>query len=336
MQIPLVCPDGLEVETWSAVQQHIGRLEKASDDKDFPLVIGTAKDLVETVCKIILDVQGEVVADKKVEMSNLLARAHRSIDRKPGIGFAEQSPFKELAQGARTIVMQLSPLRNRFGTGDGRLLGTEVDPEVAYLALDAALLWSRWAVRCLGQILELHPRTLIRDLRSSFFRRGQVRERLKALNLNGLELSFQRSIGLAIAHRAMGGTFLVQEEGVEDCANQSDLDIWPEAYRESLVEGLFFDREGRVNASSWGVGEAIKIIFPHPGAIEVIDQIAIKLDGTDWALEFANDVSEQQKVVETINEGTRNLVVALREEWQKISRILERHREDESTPRYKV
>ena len=141
-------PGDLGADHWSAIEAHANRLERARRDGDLTLVIGSAKDLVETIAKIVLELSGEVAASN-ADLPGLLAKAHLALDRLPGQGAAVETPVRNIAQGAKTIISQLPELRNRFGTGHGRVLTPQVDEELALLCLDAALLWARWG-RCNG------------------------------------------------------------------------------------------------------------------------------------------------------------------------------------------
>jgi hypothetical protein len=52
-------PADLGADHWSAIEAHADRLERARRDGDLTLVIGSAKDLVEAIAKIVLKLSGE-------------------------------------------------------------------------------------------------------------------------------------------------------------------------------------------------------------------------------------------------------------------------------------
>lgn len=299
MTTTLIRPDGLEEATWTAIQDHVDRLKRARRDNDLGQMVGSAKDLVETVAKIVLDAQGETVASD-TKLPQVLTRAHEVLGRRPGRGPAADPPVRDLAQGAKTIVAQLPDLRNRFGTGHGRILTPEVDEEIAFLCLDAAVLWSNWALRRLGHLLAGRPLSLIRALASDIFYSGTLRDRLQELDLPNLDPVDQRLVGLAVAHRAMTGTYVVAGDGVDACAAQPELTSWPAGYRAGLVEGLFLSREGYVDANGYGASTAAQIINPHPTAAEFLRELAAKINEASWSYKFANDPTERDKVVQAM------------------------------------
>jgi Abortive infection C-terminus len=296
MPLMLKRPGSLDEDSWVAIDGHAGRLERAQRDDDLSLVIGSAKDLVETIAKIVLELSGDVTPSN-ADLPGLLTKTHAALDRQPGQGAATQPPLRTIVQGAKTIVSQLPELRNRFGTGHGRVVTPEVDEELASVCLDAALLWSRWALLRLDHLLAGQPVSLIKALNDDIFRRGDLRGRLQSVQLPTLDPSEQRHIGVAVAHRAMRDTFTVKDEGVEACAQQPDLGPWPAGYRIGLVEGLFLDREGYVDVSAWGVAAAASVIAPVPAAGQAIRELSAKVSEASWAYHFANDTTARDATV---------------------------------------
>ncbi|HEY3260863.1 MAG TPA: hypothetical protein VGJ95_11460 [Pseudonocardiaceae bacterium] len=60
-------------------------------------------------------------------------------------------------------------------------------------------------------------------------------------------------MAIAVTRRAMTGTFLVAEDGVERCAESNDKAAWPDAYRSGLVAALLINGEGRIDTNPWAV-----------------------------------------------------------------------------------
>jgi hypothetical protein len=269
-------PAELGSDHWRTIASHADRLERAARDGDLALLVGSAKDLVETIAKIVLELSGEV-APSNAQLPELLSKAHAAIDRQPGQGAAADPPVRNIAQGAKTIISQLPELRNRFGTGHGRVLTPEIDDELASLSLDAALLWTRWVLRRLEQLLAGRPLSLVEALLGGIFYRGDLRNRLQAVQLPSRDPAVQRQIGVAVAHRPMGDTHNVRVEGVDECAEQPELAIWPAGYRAGLLEGLFLDRQGYVDVTAWGAQAAAAVIAPVPSAGDVVQELANKV-----------------------------------------------------------
>jgi hypothetical protein len=311
-------PAELSADHWSAIAAHADRLERARRDSDLNLVIGSAKDLVETIAKIVLELNGEVVPSN-ADLSALLTKTHIALDRQPGKGTAEEPTVRVMAQGAKTIVSQLPELRNRLGTGHGRVLTAQVDEELGLLALDAALLWARWALRRFGQVLAGRPLGLVTALQGATFYRGDLRSRLQALQLPTLDPPDQRLIGVEVAHRAMSGTWNVMDEGVDQCAQQPDLTIWPTGYRRGLLEGLFLNREGYVDVNAWGAKAAAAVIAPVASADSVLQELADKVGEAGWAYRFASDMALRYGVAGAMNEVLAVLPEpSARDAWQQI------------------
>lgn len=318
MTMNLARPDGLEDETWRAIDEHTGRLDRALRDNDLPLVVGTAKELVETIAKVVLDAHGQTVASN-ADLNAVLTSVHKVLDRLPARGAAANPPIRDIVQGAKTIIAQLPELRNRFGTGHGRVISPQVDQELVLLVLDAAGLWSRWVLRRIDQTLAGLPRSLVTMLREGIFSRGVLRSRLQALDLPSLGEDDQRLVGVAVAQRAMGDTFLVHDEGVDACAAQPDLNIWPASYRAGMIEGLLLDREGYVDVKAWGPTAAAMILAPHPDAEAVLLDLSAKINDAGWSVRFANNAAERQQVVQAMRDAIPILPTeSARRAWQQI------------------
>jgi len=284
-------PDGLSDEHWNAISAYSERLGRAVASNDLPLCIGTAKELVEAVAKVVLEARGKAVTNK-ADFTDVLTQAHVQLDRQPGAGLSTEPPVRDIAQGVKKIASQLGVLRNAYGTGHGRPYDPEVEQEIALASIDAALLWTRWGLRRLRPLILGSPTALARDLLGgTTFYRGTLTERLHAARLAEIELADQRVIGLAVARRAMRDTFVVQEEGVERCAETHDLQTWPLGYREGLLEGLFIGIDGRLDATSWSVGQAALLLNSLPQESPAIAELAEKCNSANYSQRLDDDVN---------------------------------------------
>lgn len=282
MIFDLVQPDGLEEDTWVAITDHTDRLERARQAGDLELMIGTAKDLVETIAKAAVTLQGEVVASN-AKLPCLITDAHRAFERLP----------------------------------------SRVEEEDAHLCVDLAMLWSRWALGRLARLLAARPDTIVAALHdiNAKFTRGRLREWL-ADNLQALEPPSQRLVGAAVAHRAMKGTFTVNEEGVDACAEQPDLTMWPEAYRAGLLEGLFLNRDGHVDVTPDGAKAAAQVIAPHPQVAKLLGELVTKIRDTTYAYRFGPQ--ENWETSRAMNSVEQLLAEGdAREAWQRISKLID-------------
>lgn len=245
----LQCPDGLEAPAWAAVDDPLQRLNRAVAAGDLPLVVGTCKDLAEAVAKVVLAARGETVASQE-DFPKLMTRAQSAIDRQPGRGLASDEAIRHAAQAALKAINQVPELRNRCGSGHGRALVPEVAEEVALMSVDMTMMWSRWALRRLRHVIFGRPENLITALSGGVtFFRGDLAARLEAARLPELSAANQSALAIAVAHRAMSGTFLVMDEGVERCAESGDRTVWPDAYRTGLIAALLINSQGQIETT---------------------------------------------------------------------------------------
>lgn len=185
------------------------------------------------------------------------------------------------------------------------------------------MLWSRWALGRLGRILSTRPDTIVDSLHNmnARFTRGRLSEWL-AEHLQGLEPSDQRLVGAAVAHRAMQDTFTVTAEGVDACAIDQDLSVWPEAYRAGLLDGLFLDRNGHLDVNSDRGQAAALIIAPHPQAAELLQELATKIQDASFAYRFEPPQQYEtsramNSVAEVVPQGRA------RDAWSRISKHID-------------
>lgn len=296
-------PDGIDDTAWNGIQQCLLRLERAVRQHDLSLVVGSAKELAESVAKTVLDARGETVASA-VDFPEAVNRTHTVLDRQPGVGLAADPLARDIAQASKNLVLKLGELRNRVGTGHGRATEPDVVEEHAFLCADGAVLWSAWALRRLEHLISGLPAILARDLTSGHvFHRGTLRSRLAQANLPALGEQDQRMLGKSVAQRAMQDTFVVREEGVEACARQPDLGLWPAAYRAGVVEGLFFDRAGYLDATPQLVREAALILLPMPEAKAVIESVAVQAGAAELSFRLSSDEGKLAAIRQAIAES---------------------------------
>lgn len=126
----------------SQVATKITRME-TSVDSDPEQAIGTAKDLVETCCRTILKERGkEMPENSKTTVPGLVKDTCRVLaltpDDIPGDAKAVET-IKRLLSNLATIVHGVAELRNAYGTGHGKPVGTKgLQPRHAKLVVGAA------------------------------------------------------------------------------------------------------------------------------------------------------------------------------------------------------
>jgi Abortive infection C-terminus len=127
----------------AAIRENLTRLQRSQSDP--PLAIGTAKELIESTAKTVLQERGFEVNDKD-KLPVLVRRAEEALGLHPSN--ARPSPdgtdaVKRILGGLTSIAIGLGELRNRgYGTGHGPK-GERVGlrPRHARLAVNAAVTW---------------------------------------------------------------------------------------------------------------------------------------------------------------------------------------------------
>lgn len=103
------------------LQEHIRRIE-AAVETDPALAIGSAKELLETCCKTILDARGKLPTES-LELPKLTKLTFAELkllpDDVPEAARGAQS-IKQLLSNLSTISHALAEIRNLYGTGHGR------------------------------------------------------------------------------------------------------------------------------------------------------------------------------------------------------------------------
>ncbi|ORB68566.1 abortive infection family protein [Mycolicibacterium tusciae] len=273
-RVRLERPAHLPDHHWLAIDTEIRRLRRSLATDDGPQALSDIKCLVESIARVVLDIDGTPAASSEA-FNSIVGQAHSRLKGQPGPELANDTAFGDLATQASKIARQLGNIRNEFGGGHGRARVPSFSDEMVVLALDGGLLWARWALRRLGYFSEGRPEALIDALMGSAqtFRAGDLRRRLLAARLPHLESRYQRSIGIAVGQRAARQTFVVHWDGVEPCLSSDDLATWPRDYRVGVAYGLWFDPDGNVTLTPESAREALLVLDP------VADCSA---DLTDW------------------------------------------------------
>lgn len=129
-----------DVVDGSYIRTQIARMEAAIDE-DPALAIGTAKELIETCCKTILEERG-LVLEGTPDVAGLTKATLRVLKLVPE-GVPEQargaSAIKRLLSNLGTIGNNMAELRSLYGTGHGSHARTKgLAPRHARLAVGAA------------------------------------------------------------------------------------------------------------------------------------------------------------------------------------------------------
>ncbi|MEW5980714.1 MAG: abortive infection family protein [Acidobacteriota bacterium] len=122
------------------IAQQITRMEAAVAN-DPALAIGTAKELVETCCKTILEARG-VQFSKSAELAELMKLTTKQLELTPADipdKTKAADTMKRLLSNLATITQGIAELRNQYGTGHGKAAGAKgLTSRHAKLAVGAA------------------------------------------------------------------------------------------------------------------------------------------------------------------------------------------------------
>jgi hypothetical protein len=309
-------PEGLNPEEWRAITESAARVVGARGRADPSAVIGSAKELCETVARVILSQRG-LNLGSKAKFPELITEAHRAIDRQPGEGLATDPPIRDVAQAAKKMVLALMPLRNDLGTGHGRALPPDVVEEHGLVAGDAAFVWCRWVLRRLGPYLHGDVSVLVNMLHRSTFYRGDLTGRLTAVALDQRTDEEAWRVGVAVGQRATRETINVQDEGVNVALAEPAR--WPPAFRGGLVEGLLFSADGTFTASSYSVTVAARLLRDHPDALGVIDALLDLIREASWTPPKTYQPTELATVTAAMRQGERFLQGEVRSRWRDLA-----------------
>lgn len=122
------------------VVKQINIMESAIENSP-ELAIGTAKELIETICHTILT-EREIETDKNWDLLQLLKQTTKQINLTPE-GIPDETKaaktIKSILGSLTTVVQGLSELRNQYGSGHGKKASFKgLSPRHAKLSVGAA------------------------------------------------------------------------------------------------------------------------------------------------------------------------------------------------------
>jgi hypothetical protein len=128
----------------SVIQAHLTRIQRALAI-DPELAIGSAKELIESTAKLVLDQRG-VAYDKNDDIIALIHRSQEAIGLSPAkvpmTGPDGGGSIKRILGGASSVAIGVAELRNQYGTGHGSgRVRAGLGTRHAHLAVNAAFMW---------------------------------------------------------------------------------------------------------------------------------------------------------------------------------------------------
>lgn len=307
-------PQHITPDQWRAFETEHERLDRAWESEDFAQVLGVAKELCETVAKIVLQQVGTTTLAHNANFPTVVNAAQDAIGRQHGSDLADDPITRSMAQSAKKLVLGVGELRNQLGTGHGRATPPEVIEEHATVAHEAARLWTGWVLRRLDHVALGRSDSLVRELREgASFTQGRLRQRLDEIGLSDLPEDESRRVGVAVAQRAVGGTFTVREDGMESVAESPES--WPASYLVGLVEGTFLDANGYVRSSPAAVKAIAPLLATVPGAESILRGIRDQVELADSAYAFTDPAA----VRDAMYEAEPHIPGLARAEWDALA-----------------
>jgi hypothetical protein len=135
-------PDKIDLETGGrpALDEQIDRLKHSRDDPG--ALLGTAKDIIESACKIVLE-DNQRHPGTSAPFQAVLAQTFEVLDMKAG-GVDVQQPggkaLRNIYSSSQKMAGEINNLRNAQGSGHGRTLPTGVSVEAAQFVVKQAVL----------------------------------------------------------------------------------------------------------------------------------------------------------------------------------------------------
>ncbi len=274
--------------------------------KDHSEVVGKAKEFVETVAKVTVAAADRTLADN-ADFAGTVKAAHQSLKRQPGVDLSHDEALRAITQAIQTMATNLAPLRNNYGTGHGRAREPDVTVEMVSVTAEAALVWSRWALRRLGHLLADYPNDLI-DAVHTGTTRNTLREKFRAAALSQQPVEIQHRIGVAFGQQSAGGFGNATEVGVEP-AIDGGFDEYPIDYRCGLVEGMLLTGGGHVGLTTYYVPWFVSLLasLPEGDARALLVRLSDVVPGTPWLETWRGSTAvEPAEVVASLRvEGSR-------------------------------
>lgn len=141
------------------VEEHVSRI-RDSLEKDPALAIGSTKDLLESVFKTVLHIEGAAIGQD--DMPKLWKKVQTALVLDPSqvTGTAPGADSLRRLLGSLTqIVVSVTELRNLYGTGHGKSKAPKLDTESAQLLVAAGTALASYIMRRHEQIVSGAPRT---------------------------------------------------------------------------------------------------------------------------------------------------------------------------------
>ncbi|GLW10808.1 hypothetical protein Misp01_59360 [Microtetraspora sp. NBRC 13810] len=137
----------------TAIHDGLQRIRRAEQHDDPALVIGAAKELIESTAKLVLHELGRTI-NPRADIQELIREAQKALLLQPNraAGPDGTDAVKKILGSASAIAVGVAELRNRgYGTGRGPASARHgLRPRHAHLAANAAITWCELHSRDVG------------------------------------------------------------------------------------------------------------------------------------------------------------------------------------------
>jgi hypothetical protein len=145
---PQVLSDIESPQRRPVIQIQIDRMRNAP--RDSALLIGTAKEMLETTGRYVLDELGQP-ARSNAEFSEVLHLARERLGLLPMQIDDSQKGLKKVYQSLWSLAESVNELRNEEGTGHGRASETDIPPYAARSVVQAASIMAQLMITRLDE-----------------------------------------------------------------------------------------------------------------------------------------------------------------------------------------
>lgn len=284
----------------TAIENATQRVERASQADDVEQIIGTSKELIETVAKVAISALGGTYGSS-ARMSNLAHDTLAALDMDPA-KLGDRPALRELASALFSAAMAVAELRNTDGTGHGTAVPSNLDASHARFACEAAIAWCRWVLAATHRALRdrVPIAEVVNDISERLtFSQGKLPALLQDIRVHDRSEDDQFKLGLVVARRwTVNETFMPREDVIRPLA-AGDAD-YPPAFAEGVLEGLLLDYNGFLRINSMDVPLVVGIADRLPGdrRKRVYDDVVAKIG--DALLSYAFKEEEQVEVIQEL------------------------------------
>jgi hypothetical protein len=128
----------LDLESSATVRKQIEEIRQrvGANPDDLPLLVGSAKEVVESAARTVIEELGGTWS-ARASLDQVFGTALHAVGLDPAV--VSDSEIRDLVQSAKKMSSALNELRNAHGTGHGRVEESDLPDHIARYAIRAAL-----------------------------------------------------------------------------------------------------------------------------------------------------------------------------------------------------